>query len=228
MVRGALALGLMALPGAAQAECFLALALALDVSASVDAREYALQRDGTAAALLAPEVQRAMFARPGAWLALAVYEWSGRWQQGLVLDWQEIRTPEDLAAAAASVAAAKRSFSEFPTAVGYALGHGAGLLERAPPCIERKIDISGDGINNEGFSPGLAYRHFDFEGITVNGLVIEGGNERVTDFYRMEVIRGPGAFVEITPDYEGFETAMRRKLVREIGVVLLGSADGAR
>lgn len=211
----------------ARAGCFLALALGLDVSASVDGREYRLQRDGTAAALMAPEVQQAMLGRPGEWVALAVYEWSGRWQQKLVLDWVAIRDAESLAAAAAQVAAARRSFAEFPTAVGYALGFGAGLLARAPDCERRTLDLSGDGINNEGFGPRLAYANFPFGGVTVNGLVIEDRDLRVRDFYVSEVIRGRGAFVEQARGYENFEAAMRRKLVREIGVLVVGGdTDG--
>ncbi|MGB2892021.1 MAG: DUF1194 domain-containing protein, partial [Albidovulum sp.] len=53
--------GLLALlaAGPAAAECRLALLLALDISASVDEREDALQRGGLARALLAPAVQDA-------------------------------------------------------------------------------------------------------------------------------------------------------------------------
>jgi len=178
-------------------------------------------------ALMAPEVQQAMLGRPGEWVALAVYEWSGRWQQKLVLDWVAIRDAESLAAAAAQVAAARRSFAEFPTAVGYALGFGAGLLARAPDCERRTLDLSGDGINNEGFGPRLAYANFPFGGVTVNGLVIEDRDLRVRDFYVSEVIRGRGAFVEQARGYENFEAAMRRKLVREIGVLVVGGdTDG--
>lgn len=211
--------------GPARAGCFLALALGLDVSASVDAREYALQRDGVATAMMAPEVQQAMLGQPGAWIALAVYEWSGRWQQRMVVDWIEIRDEATLADAARQVAASRRSYAEFPTAVGYALGYGAGLLERAPRCARQTLDLSGDGVNNEGFGPQLAYSNFPFRGVTVNGLVIEDQDMRVRGFYASEVIRGRGAFVELAHGYEEFEAAMRRKLVREIGVLVVGGAD---
>ena len=92
---------LAAAPAAAQ-DCRLALALAIDVSSSVDAQEDALQRNGLAAALLAPEVQSAFFAAPQP-VALAVYEWSGRFNQALVVDWQEIDSPLALAAVAATI-----------------------------------------------------------------------------------------------------------------------------
>ncbi|MGC9371561.1 MAG: DUF1194 domain-containing protein, partial [Paracoccaceae bacterium] len=93
--RAALALaGALALPGAAAAQgvCRLALLLALDVSSSVDAGEDRLQREGLAAALLSPAVTEALLETPDAPVALAAYEWSGRYQQKVLLDWQLITT----------------------------------------------------------------------------------------------------------------------------------------
>ena len=120
-MRAALAATLLlaAAPAAAQ-DCRLALALAIDVSSSVDAQEDALQRNGLAAALLAPEVQSAFFAAPQP-VALAVYEWSGRFNQALVVDWQEIDSPLALAAVAATIRGSQRSQTQYPTALGYAL-----------------------------------------------------------------------------------------------------------
>ena len=73
-------------------ECRLALILALDVSSSVDKVEDKLQRGGLAAALIAPEVITAFFASPDP-VALAIYEWSGRYNQEILLDWTKIDTP---------------------------------------------------------------------------------------------------------------------------------------
>ncbi len=221
-----LGFGAALLPAPALA-CRLALLLALDVSASVDEAEYALQRDGLAAALLAPEVQTAFLASPHP-VALAAFEWSGRWNQQMVLDWMLVRRPEDLSRAAALVAAAERSEDEFPTAIGYALGHSARLFRQAPACDRRTLDVSGDGENNEGFSPALAYRNFKLDWIAVNALAI-GGSVQLDDlvsYFRREVIRGPGAFVETAVDYSDFERAMRRKLEREVGSRAIGGVAG--
>ena len=208
------------LPLAAKAQdCRLALVLALDVSSSVNAEEDALQRKGLAAALLSPEVQRAFFAVDVP-VALAVFEWSGRYNQELLLDWQLIGTREDLLNAASVIGLSNRSHSEFPTAMGYALGYGARLLSRAPACLFRTIDIAGDGINNEGFGPEQAYAQFPFADVTVNGLVVNNSDyeaERsLISFYRNSVIYGPGAFLEIAQSFEDYERAMRRKLEREL------------
>lgn len=226
-----LALALSVLPAEAQTGCRLALALGLDVSSSVDDREYALQRDGLAAALLHPDVARAFLGGPGP-VALAVFEWSGIRQQALVVDWRLVTSVEVLRAAAAALRAHPRSYDEFPTALGYALGYAHSLMRRAPgDCLFRTLDISGDGRNNDGFPPASAYRAFAYREITVNGLAVTegaGDPEGIEAYYRDELIRGPGSFVEVAEGYDDFARAMRRKLERELGVQVLGSlAPGA-
>lgn len=215
-------------PAFAKAEaCRLALVLALDVSSSVDEVEFALQQGGLASALLSPEVTRAFLASPRP-VALAVFEWSGRYNQVMVQDWVVIQSRAHLLFVAERVARHARSHNDFPTAMGHALGYAHTLLARAPDCTEKTIDISGDGKNNEGFAPQSAYRAYDFQEVTVNGLVINGADfEAETDlipFYRREVLHGPGAFLEIAQGFEDFERAMRRKLEREVAPGLVGQA----
>lgn len=206
------------------ASCRLALVLALDVSSSVDDREYVLQRDGAAAALGDPDIRRAILSGPGH-VALAVYEWSGRRQNAMVLDWTALRSDADIDRAIAQLRSFPRSQTRFPTAMGYALGYGATLLTRGPDCARRVIDVSGDGITNDGFGPDLAYKHFPFQGVTVNGLAILGADPMVADYYEFSVMHGPNAFVELSEGYEGYRRAMTRKLFREISNLVVGEAD---
>ncbi len=196
--------------------CRLALAFALDVSASVDPQEYRLQLDGLGGALLDPAV-RAAILRPGGGVALAAYEWSGARQQVMIAPWTMVTDLAALEGFARAVTGHQRAYGEFPTAVGYALGYGAVLLRDAPACARRTLDVSGDGVTNDGFGPDSAYRAFDFDGITVNGLVIGAGNLELMSFYQFQVARGPEAFVEVAADYADYARAMRRKLLREIG-----------
>lgn len=221
----------MLVPGAAFAECRLALVLALDVSSSVDAAEDALQRGGMVAALTAPEVAAAFFATDEP-VALAVYEWSGRYNQEVVLDWTVIDSQLALVQAAETVAQSTRSHNDFPTAMGYALGFGAGMLARAPACLRHTLDMAGDGQNNEGFGPEQAYRAFPFDGVTVNGLVVNAadfeGEVGLIAFYQSQVRYGPGSFVEIAEGFEDYERAMRRKLERELTPPAIGSLMGGQ
>lgn len=224
LVAGALAALLTFVPGAASA-CRLALLLALDVSSSIDAQEYALQRDGLAEALTAPEVVSAFLSSPDP-VALAAYEWSGQRRQVTVFGWRVIRSEADLVDASRAVGAQDRTETGWPTSLGAALAYGAQAFETAPQCLTRTIDVSGDGRNNDGFPPELAYKHFAFEGITVNALAIGGAEDLATlvDYFERRVIRGPRAFVEIAEDHADFERAMRRKLEREVRALTVGSA----
>ena len=204
--------------------CRLALLLAIDVSSSIDEAEYQLQSKGLAAALLSDAVQSEILSRPRAPVALAVYEFSGRYQHELVLDWTILTDAEAVLTVAERISSARRSETEFPTSIGYALGHAATLFRSAPDCQEYKLDLSGDGRNNEGFKPSIAYRHFPLAGVTVNALAI-GGAENPSDlarYYYEEVVKGPGAFVEIADDHHDFERAMTRKLLREMRVQVIG------
>lgn len=226
MIRAAaLALGLGSAGAVQAADCRLALVLALDVSSSVDRREDALQRGGLAAALRTPEVAAAFFAAEDP-VALAVYEWSGLGRQAVVLDWVMIDGPATLDRVAATLAASVRADSEFPTAMGHALLFGARMLARAPRCLSQVIDVSGDGQNNEGFGPRVAYEAPEFDGITVNGLVVNAadfeGELGLIAFYRGEVLHGPGAFMVIADGFSDYARAMRAKLIREVSPVAIG------
>lgn len=227
MVGAALRLAAFVAFGAAAAStahaegCRLALLLALDVSSSVDEGEYRLQKEGLAAALSDPDLRRALLGGDER-VALAAYEWSGRRQSTVVLDWVVLDGDAALQGAIDTVLAAPRSHDRFPTAMGFALGYGAGLLERAPACNRRVIDVSGDGITNDGFRPQQAYAHFPFSGVTVNGLAVLGSDPRVVDYFRGEVAHGPGAFVEVAEGYSDFRRAMTLKLFRELDDMIVG------
>lgn len=212
---------------AGAAECRLALLLGLDISSSVDESEDALQRGGMVAALTAPEVEAAFFA-VDAPVALGVFEWSGRYNQEVVLDWTIIDSRAALVQAAETVARSKRSHNEFPTAMGEALSFAADMLARAPQCVQQTIDIAGDGENNEGDGPQAAYALPAFERITVNGLVVANAadfqtEDRLTQFYAQKVLHGPGSFMVVADGFEDYTRAMRKKLERELGVAVMGA-----
>lgn len=231
-MRGRLAsVALLALAaGPAAAGCRLALALGLDVSRSVNPEEHALQRLGLAAALESRDVRAALL-EPGDRVALAVYEWSGIDHQVQILPWTLIRTEVDLAAVVAAINRAPRENLRQFTALGAALDYGRGLLAGAPDCGAMTLDLSGDGRNNQGLSPGQVYSRIDFEGVTVNGLAIGGHESDIAAYYGAQVIRGAGAFVETARNSSDFPRAIRRKLERELLQQMLGGGsaqDGDR
>lgn len=227
MWRLATLLTLIAAP--ALADCRLALVLAFDVSASVDAREYRLMMQGTAEALRDAEVRRAVLA--GAPVALAAYVWAGAREQAIAADWALIDSVADLARFADTVASFPRPAGDplgrwsGRTGVGAALQAGGRLLGRAPECDRQTVDLVGDGVSNDG--PDSA----ELPGVTVNALAI-GGNlpldhdgaiDGLSFWFEANILQGPAAFVMIADGFEDFSSAMRLKLLRELQPLLLGA-----
>jgi hypothetical protein len=205
----------------AGAECRLALALAMDVSRSVDAADFAIQTEGLSLALEDPEVQRAILGEGGS-VALAVYQWSGVTHQEILQDWMVIEGPEQLDRVIWAVRAARRPEIGRLTALGEAMRFGVALLARAPPCERRVLDVAGDGQNNEGISVKALRDRVDFSGLTVNGLAIGEHEQGLTRYFQNHVISGPGAFVEVAPRQIDFPPAIRRKLLRELSEPEIG------
>ncbi len=205
------------------AACRLALLLAMDVSRSIDAGDYRIQRDGLLDALADPAIRAALFG-PADPVALAIFEWSGRGHQEVIVGWSVIASPADLALVEAAVAARTLPPVRQATALGDALAFARRMMDDAPACAETVIDVSGDGQNNVGLSPDTIYANDDWGGIRVNGLAIGQHEAGLAAYYRAEVIRGRGAFVEEAPKQVDFPDAIRRKLLRELTEVVLGQA----
>ena len=199
----------------AQSRCALSLVLAIDVSSSVNDREYDFQMRGIGLALTDDDVREAIKISGG--IQLFVYEWSGSRAHVDILPWTYLGDDAAIMAAANRIAAHPRAYTDYPTAIGFALGYAAINLQRAPlACSRQVVDVSGDGVNNEGYPPALAFTHFVFDGVQVNGLVIAGATPDPVAYFRENVIYGPGAFVEVADGFEDYATAMKRKLLREI------------
>jgi Protein of unknown function (DUF1194) len=211
----------------AGAECRLALALAMDVSRSIDAADFVIQTEGLALALEDPDVQRAIL-REGGTVALAVYQWSGPKHQELLQDWTLIEGPEALDRVIWGVLAARRPEVQQLTALGEAMRFGLELLDRAPPCARRVLDVAGDGQNNAGISISSIRERLDFSAVTVNGLAIGEHEQGLVRYFERYVIGGPGAFVELAPRQIDFPPAIRRKLLRELEEPQVGGLASTR
>jgi hypothetical protein len=158
----------------AEAACRIALVLGLDVSASVDAEEYRLQAEGTAAALLSPQVQPLIL--DGEPVALAVFTWSGPVDQTLVADWVMVDSRATLEALAVRIAGFPRPDAVSQrTATGSAMLFARSLLDQAPPCERQVMDLSTDGTFNAGPAPEVVRGAAAFAATTVNALAVAGG-----------------------------------------------------
>ncbi len=200
---------LVALPAAG---CEVALLLAVDVSGSVDRREFAVQMQGLAEGLRDPVVSGAL-ARGQS--AVALMQWTGASRQVLSVGWTRITGPADVEALAARITRLPRVWTEFSTAIGQAMTYGSGVFDRAPACRRRVMDVSSDGRNNEGTEPAEVKPVMDSLAIIVNALVIRGDDAGLPAYFAENVMTGPNAFVVTAEDYDDYAERMRRKLRRE-------------
>lgn len=209
------ALGLAFAPAGAAA-CALELILAVDVSGSIDGEEWRLQSDGMAAAFEDPVVIDAIASLEGG-LLVTYTQWSGTSRQAQVTDWHLVEDAAGSARFAGAIRDAGRRWRNFSTAIGDALRHAQAVSSTAPAvCRRRVVDISGDGISNEGEHPLTASRRLEAAGYQVNALVIRGASPDPMVHFRELVIAGPGAFIEPADGFADYPRAIRRKLLREI------------
>ena len=226
----------MALAGAASAAepVDLLLVLASDVSRSVDAAKFKLQRDGYVAAISNPRVIDTIRSGPHGRIAICFVEWSGVGAQKVVIDWTLIDGAKTAQEFTSQLDEAQRSFAD-RTSISGGIDFAMTQFERAPfQSTRRTIDVSGDGTNNSGRDVTAARDDAVAQGVTVNGLVIlseqplswnadhtnpPGGLEA---YYRNNVIGGPGAFVMVAENFNAFGQAILNKLIAEV------AAAGAR
>lgn len=218
----ALALALVA--PEAQA-CRLALALALDVSGSVDDAEYRLQMDGLATALTDAQVRSALLSSPGAPVALAVFEWSSSSYQRLVQDWVLIEDQARLTALVSHLRRWQREPAPESTGIGTAMLYGKALIARRPDCWHGILDVSGDGKNNDWPTLHELKDKNSLAGLEINALVVTHPEGRavlppdtgeLVEYFRTFVIQGPNAFVQVAQGFEDYAHAMQRKLLKEL------------
>ncbi|MCF6321183.1 MAG: DUF1194 domain-containing protein [Rhizobiaceae bacterium] len=194
------------------------LVISLDVSASVDANEYELMRAGLAKTFLSPDVAQAISAGSHGAIAIAVIQWSGFQEQEIKVDWLRLANALDLAQLAARISRMTRRYKGGATDIGGALEFSSELISSAPFSASRNvIDIVGDGPNNVNYSPERTRDKVLERGIIINALAVTGSYELLNTYFADLVIGGQNAFVESAADYDGFERAIHRKLLREIG-----------
>ena len=208
-----LAAGLLLGSAAAAERVANAIVFAVDVSGSVDAERYELQRAGIAQIFADSRVEPLL----NGGLAVALMEWSDG--HVVTVPWTILRTAEDAYALAARVKVAPRE-PGYSTALSLALLAGADLLDACPCAAEHRIiDVSGDGQNNGPMSTYLARNEVVARGIRINGLpIVTTAEPDLAQWYRANVIGGQDAFVEVANGFEDFARAMRRKFQSEVAL----------
>jgi hypothetical protein len=216
---------------AAEEEVDLLLVLSSDVSRSVDAEKFKLQRDGYASAIINPRVIQAIRSGSLGKIGVSFVEWSGVGAQRIVIDWTVIRDEATAKDFSAQIIEAPRAFAD-RTSISGGIDFAMAQLARAPyQSSRRAIDVSGDGTNNSGRDVSDARDEAVAKGVTVNGLVIMSEHPMswnadhtnppggLDGYYRNNVIGGPGAFVMVAENFNSFGQAILNKLIAEIATV---------
>ena len=179
------------------------LVLAVDVSYSMDPEEQELQREGYIAAITSPEFMGALRQGMHAKVAMTYFEWAGSHHTQVIVPWRLIDNPETADGFAADIARAKYTRAS-RTSVSTALLFGASLFDSSGfRGMRRVIDVSGDGVNNNGPPVTVARDEVLAKGITINGLPIMLKRpmsstmdvDNLDVYFEVCVIGGPGSFV---------------------------------
>jgi hypothetical protein len=206
----------------------LLLVLAADVSRSVNQQRFQLQRDGYAAALADPRVLEAIHSGRQGRIGVAFVEWSGEGHQRLLIGWTLIGDSTTAKGFGTRLLEEPRSFAD-RTSISGGIDFAMAQLALAPYASTRRtIDVSGDGTNNAGRDVTAARDEAVAKGVVINGLPIlsdspmfwnpehtnpPGGLE---NYYRNNVIGGPGAFVMVAKNFGSFREAVIGKMIAEV------------
>ena len=232
IVQALLVTGVVSFPLAARAaDVDLLLVLAADVSRSIDAAKFQLQRDGYAAAVANSRVLDTIRAGRNGRIGLTFIEWSGIGAQRVVIDWMAVGDAASAKDFGDRLLESPRSFAD-RTSISGAIEFAMAALTRAPFHAPRQIiDISGDGTNNSGRDVTELRDQAIAKGITINGLAILSENPSpwnpehtnppggLDQYYRDNVIGGPGAFVMVAKNFDSFGEAIISKMIAEVAEV---------
>ncbi|WP_139247832.1 DUF1194 domain-containing protein [Hyphomicrobium sp. CS1GBMeth3] len=201
------------------AEVDTALIVSVDVSNSVDEERYRLQMEGIAKALEDPEVLKAILNGPQGGILFSMVTWADK--PKLALAWQRIASAADAAAVAAKVRALPRQTGEFTCVSGMLRSISDKVVPQIPAkALRIVLDVSGDGRENcnPNEPPATVRDELAATGVTVNGLPILEGDEGpiLEDWYRENVMGGPGSFILPAHGFNDFGRAIRQKFMIEI------------
>jgi len=206
----------------------LLLILAADVSRSIDAAKFQLQRDGYAAAISDPRVLDTIKSGHFGRIGLTFVEWSGIGAQHVLIDWTAISDGASAKDFGDRLLEAPRSFAD-RTSISGAIEFAMDQFTHTPFTATRRIiDISGDGTNNAGRDVAMLRDEAVAKGITINGLVILSDNPMswnpdhtnppggLANYYRNNVVGGPSAFVMVAENFNSFGQAIIKKMIAEV------------
>ena len=206
---------------------------ALDVSDSIDGATAALQFEGIAEAVLAPDFLQVVGTGSHGRIGFAVFTWAAGRNLHVVVPWTLIGSPDDarrVSAQLKAAASAKRASPTDPKAasgkgfvwyecrtdLSAAIEHGRDLLDGAPYRARRQVlNLCANGEDNVGKGPSGARDRSLTAGVTVNAVAL-GERPELGPYLRDQVQDGPASFVLEAREHADFAEAMLRKFLMDL------------
>ena len=209
----------------------LELVLAADRSGSMSTTLRSSQRQGFVDAFRDRDLQRAIASGPIGKVAVLYFEWSDQGDQEVIVPWTVLGSADDMNAFADQLQRSPISSDGGETSISAAMAFAANQLETNGFIAYRKIvDISGNGRNSSGPPVHAGRQMLRSVGATVNTLALPeamhgnagpydmlftGFDGPIEDYFRREVIGGPGAFSTSVTGHGGFADPILRKLIMD-------------
>jgi hypothetical protein len=196
----------------------LELAFVTDASGSIDEEEMSLQRKGYADALTNPRVLNSIKSGFLGSIAVTFIEFSGAGCSKIMIDWTKIFDRASARKFAQKLQSSPRSQCFGGNAIGEAVALAIQSLEGNQfEGTRRVIDVSGDGPNTLDPPIEMVRNMAIKKRVTINALAISRPSmPDLPDYFRTNVIGGPGSFVIQAESREAFAEAILKKIIREI------------
>lgn len=216
-VVASLAASMLGFGSAAQAvPVTIELALLADVSGSVSAAEYSLQKNGYVNAFRDAGLH-ANIATLANGIAVTYIEWSSNSQQSQLVNWFHITNAASANAFADLIDGSSRAFAG-STAVGSAIRYVTPqFATNGFEGARQIIDVSGDGADNDSAMSTASARDLALaSGVdAINGLPILG-ETGLQNWYINNVMGGAGSFVMPAANFADFDAIVKLKIGAEI------------
>jgi len=211
-------------PQASAQDVDIEIVLAVDGSGSISTEEFKLQLAGYAAAFRDPAIQSAITSGPIGRVAVAMLIWSDAAFQKFTTDWYVLSNVDEIDNFAGVLFNFYQHSGRTVGIGGGGTGIGSGVAfamkmmdDNGVSATRQVIDVSGDGIETDPFwkeavMMPVAREVAKRRGVMINGLAILTDFHKLDEYYREEVITGPGSFVIKADTFDDFGEAVRRKL----------------
>jgi len=214
---------------------------AIDVSDSITQQEERLQYDGLARGVVDPRFLARVAEGPEQRVGFVVFTWSSGGDVRIVVPWTVISNRADGARVAAQLDAApridRRGFGMFRpssldkgahgmTDIAEAVRSALEISMTAPfPARRSVINILSNGVDNDGQDPSVVRDQAIRLGVTINGVVF-GNMPDLPDYFRRNIVGGPGAFLMTVQNAGDLPVALERKFWQDLIAGLPAPAAG--